>query len=111
MANFDYDLSEILESENIAELLSDPDRQAVAAKVRKLYDQDVTDRKEWMEVHKDGLDLASMIRREKSTPWPDCANMQYPGLAMGCIAFGSEAVSSLISNGKLVAVEPVGEAE
>lgn len=111
MPKFEYDLSEILESENIAELLTDTDRNAVSQRVKKWYDQDVTDREEWMTAHTEGLNLAAMIKTEKSTPWPGCANMQYPLLATASINFGSTAISSMITNGRLVAVEPVGNAE
>lgn len=108
MPEFNYDFAKLMETDNVAELLSPDDLAALGQQVLDDYEDDETSREEWLKVRTEAMELAALTRKEKSTPWKGAANMKYPLLSMAAVAFGSEASGVVIKDGSMVAIEVVG---
>jgi len=81
---------------NIAEMFSVEDRQSIANHVFQGFDQDKQSRSQWLRRNEAAMDLALQIVREKTSPWPGCANVAFPLITIGALQFHSRAYSSLI---------------
>lgn len=108
MPEFKCQMAEIMSAENVAELLTPDDLSAIQQQVLDDYEDDEASREEWLKVRTEAQELASLMRKEKSTPWKGAANMKYPLLSMAAIAFGSEASGIVIKDGAMVAIEVMG---
>ena len=100
-------MKQILESRNIAQLLSEQEcdeigRQAVAG-----YKIDLESRQEWEQRHEKGIKLALQVVEQKSFPWENCSNVKFPLVTVAALQF--LARMSLMTKGRRIAkVEPIG---
>lgn len=67
------------------------------------WQNDELSRKEWMERNKEWMELALLVRKNKSFPWPKASNVKYPLLATAAMQFAARAYPALVpSDGKVV---------
>ncbi len=62
------------------------------------YDNDVVSRKGWMDKNREWLNLALLVRENKTFPWPKAANIKYPLLATAAMQFSARAYPALVPN-------------
>lgn len=81
---------------NIAETLDEDTLKSIGNTVVEDYDTDVLSRKDWEDRNEDYIKLATQVKEEKSTPWPNAANVKYPLLTTAAMQFSSRAYSALV---------------
>ena len=101
-------LDTLLNSDNIAEEFDDKDLTAIGSKIKDGYDLDKESRRGWEGSVDKWLELALQVVEQKTTPWPDAANIKYPLLTTASLQFASRAYPALIPNTNVVRGRVVG---
>lgn len=94
---------------NIATNIDDDLLAEIGAEVVEDYDTDVRSRSEWEQRNKDYIKLATQVKEEKSTPWPNAANVKYPLLTTAAMQFSSRAYAALLPGYNIVKGRVVGK--
>ena len=101
-------LDHALQESNLAKnLLKKKDGKDILGKmgdeVCRGYDEDEKSRSDWMKNNKEWLELALLVRTNKTYPWPKASNVKYPLVATAAMQFSARAFPSLVpSDGKVV---------
>lgn len=67
------------------------------------YKADEQSRGPWLEKNKEWLNLALLIRENKTYPWPKAANVKYPLIATAAMQFSARAYPALVpQDGRIV---------
>jgi chaperonin GroES len=75
----------------------------IGEEVARGYEEDEQSRVEWMKNNKEWMELALLIRKNKTFPWPKAANVKYPLIATAAMQFSARAYPSLVpSDGQIV---------
>lgn len=103
-------ITKLLQSKNIAEGMDEMKLTEIGAKCRSGFENDLMSREDWARDLKDWTELTVQIRKEKTFPWVDCSNVQYPILSTASMQFAARAYPSLVpSDGKIVKGVVIGK--
>jgi chaperonin GroES len=98
-----------IESKNLCDQFSDEDLDTLGRWVYDGYQQDWNSCAKWRERTSAGLDLAMQITRNKTFPWPDCANVAFPLVTIGVLQYHSRAYPALINGPEVVKCRTIGK--
>lgn len=101
-------LDEILVVDNLAELLSDEQRQHIASSLIEQVDSDELSRKRWLDKSKDYIGLAMQLTKTKNFPFVNSANVRYPLLTQAALQFQARAYPLLFPTSKPLHVKSIG---
>lgn len=105
-------LEKLVDSENIAEDLSEDDLVTIGNNAIEGYLNDLASRKPWEEDLDKWTKLTLQISEQKTYPWPGAANIKFPLLATAAMQFAARAYPTLVpSNQKIVKCLVVGADE
>ena len=105
MVKFD----KILETDNVADLLSEEERFVLGDKCYTLYEQDDVSCSEYRDLNDKITKLLSPFLKAKDTPYPNSSNMNVPLVLNACIAFSSRAYGILFKDDKVCHAKVVGD--
>src|ERR1700682_511970 len=75
----------------------------IGNKIMEGFEADVISRQGWMDRNQEWMNLALLIRENKSFPWPKASNVKYPLLATAAMQFSARAYPALVpSDGHIV---------
>jgi len=108
------DLTDILQSDNILDLLDKDTVRDIANAVHTGYKADWDSRAEWNENIDKWMKLASQVMEVKNTPWPNASNVKYPLVTEACIQFSSRIYPAIVTGitpakGRVVGFDQNGE--
>lgn len=66
------------------------------------YARDLRSRGPWLRQNSAALDFAMQVSKEKSFPWPGCANVIFPLITIGALQFSARAYPNLIQGDQLI---------
>jgi chaperonin GroES len=89
-------LTAIMGASNIADLLPEERLAGVAQDVIREHRIDFDSMSEWRRLMERGLELASMIKAEKSYPFKDAANVKYPLITTAALQFNARAYPAIV---------------
>jgi chaperonin GroES len=104
-------LLKFYESKNIAEELDDELLAKIGQRVCQDFDTDEMSRQEWLKMNEEAIKIAKQVLEEKSTPWPNAANVKYPLITSAVISFASRTYPELVRGDKVVQVGVIGPDE
>jgi len=82
--------------------------RTMAAELMAGYTADEQSREHWLEKNKEWINLALLIRENKTYPWPKASNVKYPLIATAAMQFSARAYPALVpQDGKVVKVKVV----
>src|SRR5690606_35425408 len=73
-----YKLAEYVGMTNIADELDEDLLKKIGSRVVDDYEIDESSRTEWLEQTQKYIDLARLVAKEKSFPWPNASNVMIP---------------------------------
>lgn len=73
------------------------------------YDRDKRSRAKWERRCEAAMDLAMQISKEKSFPWPMCANVQLPLITIAALHFHARAYPAIVDGPDLVQYRVLGD--
>jgi chaperonin GroES len=102
-------LVKVMESNNIAEAISDEDLITIGSQAVEGYMNDLSSRGPWEKDLDNWTKLALQISEQKTYPWPGAANIKFPLLATAAMQFAARAYPTLVpSNQQIVKCVVVG---
>lgn len=105
-------IEKILETENVAEFLSEEELDKIGTKAFDGYEVDLQSRLNWEKDLTKWTKLALQIVDEKTYPWKGASNVKYPLLSTATMQFNARAYPSLVpSDGKVVKCRIIGRDE
>ena len=108
MDEMNISIDKILNTDNIAELLSEYDLRNIATQVLDGYEIDKNSRSHREKQIDEATKKALQISKTKSTPWQNASNAIYPLITYSCIEFATTLISSLIEDDKVVKPKIIG---
>lgn len=90
-----------IESPNLCNRFSDGDLDAIGQHVYANYRRDKQSREHWERRMENALDLAMQIQKDKTFPWPGCANIAFPLVTIAALQFHARAYPAIV-NGRSV---------
>lgn len=87
---------------NLCDRIAEEDLAAIGTWVKANYERDLQSRSNWTRRMQAGMDLALQVTRNKTSPWPDCANIAFPLVTIAALQFHSRAYPALVSGTDIV---------
>ncbi len=97
-----------IESPNLCDRFSDADLEEIGNWVWDGYNRDQQTRAPWYRRTEAAMDLALQIQKDKSFPWPGCANVAFPLVTIAALQFHARAYPAIISGSKVVKCRVIG---
>ena len=96
-------------SPNLCDRFGDDDLKQIGSECRAGLLNDEYSRSDWMKRNEAGMDLALQLQREKTFPWPGCANVAFPLVTIAAMQFHAQAYPALVSSSQIVKCEVFGD--
>lgn len=83
----------------------------LGSKVVEDYERDKADRKDWEDIAKEALVLASQEQKdaEKKYPWKGASNVRFPLLTTAALQFNARAYPSIVKGDEAISCKVVGQ--
>lgn len=97
-----------INSPNLCDKFEKKDLDAIGNWCFDGYDRDVWSRRRWHKRTEAAMDLAMQISKDKSFPWPGCANVAFPLVTIAALQFHARAYPAIVNGSKVVNCRVVG---
>lgn len=94
---------------NLCDQLADADLTKLANSVIEGFDIDKASMTEWEERMQRGLDLAMLVKEEKTYPWVNAANIRYPLITSAALQYNARAYPAIVPSTDVVKVAVMGQ--
>jgi len=101
-------LAGILSAGNLADMLPEEKLAAIAGDVCADYQTDLESMQDWKDKMKRGIDLAKLVKEDKSYPWENAANVKYPLITTAALQFNARAYPAIVPSEDVVRVKVWG---
>jgi len=98
-----------ISSPNLCELIDPDDLKRIGEECFEGYTRDEQSRETWMKRNEAGMDLALQIQKDKSFPWPGCANVAFPLVTIAAMQFHARAYPAIVNGTEIVKCAVFGE--
>ena len=102
-------LEDLIESSNIAEDLNTEQLTDLGTAIRFGVQSDLDSLKGWFDQVDEWLNLASMMREDKSFPWEGASNIKIPLIAIAATQFAARAYAALLPGEQYVRASTKGK--
>ena len=92
----------VTQSQNLAEELDDAQLSDIASQALDDYDMDKESMSDWLEQMQRGIDLANLVKTEKSYPFENPSNVAYPLVTSAALQFNARAYPAIVSPDRVV---------
>lgn len=104
-------ISDVLLSDNVAELLDEATLQQIGRDCVHEFELDKTSREDWERRTEKALKLALQVLEEKSFPWPNASNVKFPLITIAALQYHARSYPALIRGTNVVKCRVVGDDE
>ena len=101
--------SEAILSPNLCERFEPDDLARIGLECFEGYTRDEASRESWMRRNEAGMDLALQISKDKSFPWPGCANVAFPLVTIAAMQFHARAYPAIVNGTQIVKCAVFGD--
>src|SRR6267378_2576657 len=98
-----------IRSSNLCEHFDEKDLQTLGRWVHEGYLHDKASRSKWEKRTEAAMDLAMQVSKDKSFPWPGCANIAFPLVTICVLQFHARAYPAIINGPDIVKCRVIGE--
>lgn len=102
-------LKKYVESNNIAENLSEEKLAKIGQRVLEGYQDDLSSMSDWLACVDEALKLSALKKEEKNTPFPNASNIKFPIITTACQQFSARTMPELIKDNKIVKAQVIGK--
>ena len=107
--NDTFNLKEIVNLPNIAEVLDEGDLNTISYYVWKGFETDLESRSAWEKRTEDAMKLALQVSEAKSFPWPGASNVKFPLITIAALQFHARSYPVLINGETPVQCRVIGD--
>src|SRR3990167_2689445 len=101
-------LQEFVDSDNIAEMLSEEELGKLGAKVCHEYGIDERSNEDWYKSAKKALDIALQVSTPKNYPFTGAANVKWPLVTVAALQFNARAYPAIVDGDQIVKAKIIG---
>ena len=98
-----------ISSPNLAEAMDEQDLKRIGIECKSGLIRDEFSRAHWMKRNEAGMDLALQIQRDKTFPWPGCANVAFPLVTIAAMQFHARAYPAIVNGTDIVKCAVLGD--
>lgn len=102
-------LSEIIAADNVADLLEEERLATIASDCLRGYEIDRDSMSDWTKRMEKGIELASLVKEEKTYPFDKAANVKYPLITTAALQFNARAYPAIVPSDQVVKVRIHGK--
>src|ERR1700678_3545295 len=100
---------DVASAPNLCDRFTDSDLTTLGQLVWQGYNRDELSRQAWKTRTSAAMDLAMQIQKDKSFPWPGCANVTFPLVTIAALQFSSRSYGNIIQGTEVVKYRVVGK--
>ena len=94
---------------NLAEFIDEGVLQSLASDLISDFDEDISSRKDWMQIYVDGLELLGMKIEDRTEPWEGACGVYHPMLSEALVKFQSETMMATFPAAGPVKTQIIGK--
>ena len=94
---------------NLCELMDEADLKRIGIECKSGLVRDEFSRAQWVKRNEAGMDLALQIQRDKTFPWPGCANVAFPLVTIAAMQFHARAYPAIVNGIDIVKCAVLGD--
>ncbi len=106
-----HSVEKLMYEDNIADLISDKDLEAIGIQVVKDFDADINSRSSWEKRTEASLKLALQVADIKNFPWPNASNVKFPLITIAALQYHARSYPVLIDSDLPVKCRVIGDDE
>lgn len=91
-----------INSPNLCDMFEAADLERIGTECYQGYLADEQSRAAWLKRNEAGMDLALQIAKDKSFPWPGCANVNFPLVTIAAMQFHARAYPAIVNGSEIV---------
>lgn len=99
----------VINSPNLCGRFSSDDLKRIGIECWDGYNRDELSRAVWLRRNEAGMDLALQIQKDKTFPWPGCANVAFPLVTIAAQQFHARAYPAIVPSNEVVKCKVFGE--
>lgn len=103
-----FNLETLLSAPNIAELLTEDERQHIGTQAILNYRQDLNSRRDWDKRMAEAMKMALQVTEPKNWPWTGSSNIKFPLITIAALQYHARAYPALISGTDIVRCRAIG---
>jgi chaperonin GroES len=107
--NFLLRIKAIAEADNLAASMAEADLTKLALSVIEGFETDQTSMEDWTKRMQTGLDLAMLVKKEKTHPWQNAANIHFPLITSAALQYNARAYPAIVPSTDIVKVAVHGQ--
>ncbi len=88
---------------NLVDRFDEEDLASIGNAMREQYETDLQSRELWEERMQAGMDLAMQVQQEKTWPWPNCSNINFP-----LVTIHARAYPAIVNGRNVVGMRVLG---
>lgn len=92
----------VTQADNIASIMSSGQLDEIARDCLRDYELDKQSMNDWFKLMKRGLNLAQLVKEDKSYPFQGAANIKYPLIASAALQFNARAYPAIVPSDQIV---------
>lgn len=100
---------DMMDAPNLTDRFSKEDLTTIGTAVWEGYQRDVSSRSAWYRRMETAMNLAMQIQKEKTTPWPNAANVIFPLVTIAALQFSARSYGNIIQGVDVVRYRVVGD--
>lgn len=100
-----------IKSPNLCDRFDPDDLNSIGSLCLDGYKRDLGSRSDWMKRNEAGMDLALQLQKDKSFPWPGCANVAFPLVTIAAMQFHARAYPAIVNGTDVVKCATFGSDE
>lgn len=101
-------LQKYTEAQNIVDLLEPQTVIDLGLQVEREYKIDKESRSDWEASAEKAMDVALQVRKAKSFPFENAANVKYPLVTVAALQFGARAYPAIVDGNRIVKAQVLG---
>lgn len=99
---------ETIKATNLTDRFDSADLAKLGIWISDGYNRDKQSRRAWERRTEAAMDLAMQIQKEKTFPWPGCANIAFPLVTIAVLQFHSRAYPAIINGTEIAKYRVIG---
>lgn len=104
-------MAQVTQAGNIVETLDEVRPMKIAADVLRDYRTDKESMKDWLTKMKKGIDLATLVKDDKTYPFDKASNIKFPLVTSAALQFNARAYPAIVPSDEVVKVRTFGKDE
>ena len=98
-----------INSPNLCDRFDPDDLKNIGIECTDGYTRDEQSRATWLKRNEAGMDLALQIQKDKTFPWPGCANVAFPLVTIAAMQFHARAYPAIVNGTDIVKCATFGD--